>query len=383
MHKITKKHGTKNMRKILKKFAKHQQINPVPIIFLLLFFLSWQYSGMSFIFVGNEVITRFIRDGVMVLALLIPITAGMGINFAVTIGAISAQIGLIAIIILQVEGFKGMIMAGLLALLIAFFMGWIMGLILNRVKGKEMITTIIIGFLGNGIYQFIFLVGYGTFIKALNTEIMLSRGVGVRNMVDLAEYRNILDNIWVFQVGGIIIPLFMIMLVISFCLVVTYIMNTRMGQKFRAVGEDMEVSSSIGIDVDKTRIQAMIISTIIACFGQLIYLQNIGMLNVYTAHLNSDIFSAAALLAGGASIKNAQVRHAILGVFLFHSLFIVSPQAGQNLFGNAALGEYFRSFIAYGTIAIALVFNLRDKAPGLELCINTAELTTSGGKDCR
>ncbi len=360
-----------------------RQINPVPIIFLLLFFLSWQYSGMSFIFVGNEVITRFIRDGVMVLALLIPITAGMGINFAVTIGAISAQIGLIAIIILQVEGFKGMIMAGLLALLIAFFMGWIMGLILNRVKGKEMITTIIIGFLGNGIYQFIFLVGYGTFIKALNTEIMLSRGVGVRNMVDLAEYRNILDNIWVFQVGGIIIPLFMIMLVISFCLVVTYIMNTRMGQKFRAVGEDMEVSSSIGIDVDKTRIQAMIISTIIACFGQLIYLQNIGMLNVYTAHLNSDIFSAAALLAGGASIKNAQVRHAILGVFLFHSLFIVSPQAGQNLFGNAALGEYFRSFIAYGTIAIALVFNLRDKAPGLELCINTAELTTSGGKDCR
>ncbi|KUG05112.1 abc transporter integral membrane protein [hydrocarbon metagenome] len=340
-----------------------KKLNPVPSIFLLLFLVSWYYSGMSFTFVGNEVITRFIRDGVLVLALLIPILAGMGINFAVTIGAISAQIGLLIIIMWQIEGITGIILAGGLSLGIAFVMGWIIGIVLNRVKGKEMITTIIIGFLGNGIYQFIFLVGYGTFIKAINTEIMLSRGVGVRNMVDLAAYRNILDNIWVIHLGGISIPLFMIMVVLSFCLVVTYIINTRMGQKFKAVGEDMDKSAAIGIDVDRTRIQAMIISTIIACIGQLIYLQNIGMLNVYTAHLNSDIFSAAALLAGGASVKSARVRHAILGVFLFHSLFIVSPQAGQNLFGNAALGEYFRSFIAYGTIAIALIFNVRDKAP--------------------
>jgi simple sugar transport system permease protein len=83
------------------------------------------------------------------------------------------------------------------------------------------------------------------------------------------------------------------------------------------------------------------------------------MLNVYTAHLNSDIFSCAALLAGGATITHVKIRHALLGIIFFHALFIVSPQAGQNVFHNAALGEYFRSFVAYGTIAFALIMNMR------------------------
>jgi simple sugar transport system permease protein len=85
------------------------------------------------------------------------------------------------------------------------------------------------------------------------------------------------------------------------------------------------------------------------------------MLNVYTGHLNHDVFSSAALLAGGATLKSAGVRHVLSGILLFHFLFIVSPQAGQNLFGNAALGEYFRSFVAYGTIAIALMISLKRK----------------------
>jgi hypothetical protein len=89
------------------------------------------------------------------------------------------------------------------------------------------------------------------------------------------------------------------------------------------------------------------------------------MLNVYTAHLNTDIFSCAALLAGGATVTRAKVRHALIGIVLFHTLFVVSPQAGQNLFGNPALGEYFRSFVAYGTIAVALILNAKnsDKLP--------------------
>jgi len=332
----------------------------VPFIFILLSSLGLFFSGMSPVFVCNEVITRFIRDGVLVLALLVPIAAGMGINFAVTIGAISAQMGLLVVIILQIPGFFGFMMAGFFSVVIALCLGYIIGRALNRVKGREMITTIIIGFLGNGIYQLIFLAGYGTFIKPLNQEILLSRGTGVRNMVDLVAYRNIMDQIWLLEIGGIIIPLFMILLVLAFCLAIAYLMNSRLGQKFKVVGEDIHKAETLGLDVNRIRIQAMVISTVTASLGQLIFLQNMGMLNVYTAHLNSDIFSAAALLAGGATIKHANIRNVILGVFLFHSLFIVSPQAGQNLFGNASLGEYFRSFVAYGTIALALILNLRE-----------------------
>ncbi len=332
----------------------------VPIFFLLLSAFSLYFSGMGSGFVLNEVLTRFIRNGVLVLAMLVPIAAGMGINFAVTIGAICAQIGFLSVIILQKPGLTGLFLAMLISVLIAAGLGYMIGKVLNRVKGREMITTFIMGFLANGIYQFIFLTGYGTVIKPLNKEILLSRGVGIRNMVDLVSYRNLMDEIWRLQIGSIELPIFMILLILFFCLAMTYLMNTRLGQHFKIVGEDMEKAAVLGLDVDRIRIQAMIISTVIACLGQLIFLQNMGMLNVYTAHQNSDIFSAAALLAGGATIKQARVRNAILGIFLFHSLFIVSPQAGQNLFGNPALGEYFRSCIAYGTIALALIFNLRS-----------------------
>ena len=34
---------------------------------------------------------------------------------------------------------------------------------------------------------------------------------------------------------------------------------------------------------------------------------------------------------------------------------LVAPSAGKNLFGDAAIGEYFRVFISYGVIALALV----------------------------
>ena len=35
-------------------------------------------------------------------------------------------------------------------------------------------------------------------------------------------------------------------------------------------------------------------------------------------------------------------------------MFIMSPEIGLSLFGNALLGEYFRTFMVYGVIGLAL-----------------------------
>lgn len=35
-------------------------------------------------------------------------------------------------------------------------------------------------------------------------------------------------------------------------------------------------------------------------------------------------------------------------------MFIISPEIGQSLFGQALLGEYFRTFMVYGVIGLAL-----------------------------
>lgn len=336
--------------------------NPVTPVFVVLSLAALALSGMRPVFICNEVITRFIRDGVMVLALIIPITAGMGLNFAIVVGAICAQVGLILAIDYQLGGLESLVLIIVVGVSLSILLGYLIGLCLNRARGREMITTILIGFLATGMYQLIFMVGYGTIITPHNREIMLSRGIGIRNMVDLDLFRNLLDSIWVFRLGEIEVPLFMLLIVCLMAMVVKYILHTRLGRHFAAVGFSGDRVEAIGLDPRLIRIKAIILSTVIACLGHIIFIQNIGMLNVYTAHLNTDIFSCAALLAGGATVSRAKVRHALIGIVLFHTLFVVSPQAGQNLFGNPALGEYFRSFVAYGTIAVALILNTREKA---------------------
>lgn len=336
-----------------------RRVNIVPAVFLVLTGAALYYSGLSPAFVAGEVITRFIRDGVMVLALVIPVTAGMGLNFAITVGALAAQVGIVLAVDHGLHGISGLLAITVVGVALSLVFGWLIGLVLNRVRGKEMIATMIIGFLATGIYQLVFMVGYGTIIRPANQEMMLSRGIGIRNMVDLEPFRNIMETFWVVQAGPLEFPLFMIMVVLGFAGLIAYIMRSRLGRQFKAVGEGIERAEMLGIDARAVRIKAIVLSTVLACLGHIIFTQNIGMLNVYTAHMNTDIFACAALLAGGASILNARVDQALLGVLLFHSLFVVSPQAGQNIFANAALGEYFRSFVAYGTIAFSLIMSTR------------------------
>ena len=99
----------------------------------------------------------------------------------------------------------------------------------------------------------------------------------------------------------------------------------------------------------------------------IIFLQNMGTLNTYNSHNQIGMFSAAALLVGGASVSKANIRNVFLGVILFHLMFYVSPYAGKNLIGEAQLGEYFRVFVSYGVITLSLVlYELKKKRDKLE-----------------
>ena len=150
-----------------------------------------------------------------------------------------------------------------------------------------------------------------------------------------------------------------------FCLFIIWFRRTKLGQDMRAIGQDMAVADSAGIPVERTRIIAIVISTVLACFGQIIFLQNIGTMNTYNSHDQAGMFAIAAILIGGASVSRATIANVFVGVVLFHLMFVVSPMAGKELIGQAQLGEYFRVFVSYGIIALALVLHAwkrqRDK----------------------
>lgn len=125
----------------------------------------------------------------------------------------------------------------------------------------------------------------------------------------------------------------------------------------RAIGQDIEVSKSSGIAADRTRILAIVISTILAGIGQLIFLQNIGTMNTYNSHEQIGMFAIAALLIGGATVSKASIPNALSGVILFHTMFVLAPRAGKELIGSAQIGEYFRVFVSYGIIALVLILH--------------------------
>ena len=386
--------------------------NAVTIMFVLLCIVCLYFSGLTVPYVMYELFGRLSRNAFIVLALILPIVAGMGINFAVTIGAMAAQVAALWVVEWGISGLSGFLLAMAMTVPLAAFFGFLIGKLLNNMKGQEMIGGLILGYFANGLYQLLFLFIFGNLIPLEAPGLVIKGSTGVANTIDLSTDRGFkyaLDGLWRVEFGTglyILCGILLVMAVVNFllkkkdlkktvttvaiygglCLVyqipavkaifamvqipmATFIlvgllcifnnalMKTRLGQQFRAVGQNRTVANVSGINVNKVRLIAITISTVLAGWGQLIFVQNMGSFQTYGAHEQVGLYAGAAILVGGASIKKATNAQAMLGCILFHLLFILAPSAGKNLFGDAAIGEYFRVFISYGVIALALVMH--------------------------
>ena len=392
-----------DIREILQK-------NAVTVMFVVLCIIGLICSGQTVSYVMYELFGRLSRNAFIVLALIIPIVAGMGINFAITIGAMAAQIAALWVIEWGISGLTGFLVAMLMTMPIAAFFGYLIGKLMNKMKGQEMIGGLILGYFANGLYQLLFLFIFGNLIPLKAPGLVIKGSTGVANTIDLSTDRGFkyaLDGLLrvsfstavlvicgimavgalvmfamkkmekkkAFTYGGICVaaivvaqlpfvknifsmvtvPMITFFVVGLLCIFNNALMKTKIGQQFRAVGQNRTVANASGINVDRVRVIAIVISTVLAGWGQLIFVQNMGSFQTYGAHEQVGLYAGAAILVGGASIKKATNGQALLGCILFHLLFIVAPSAGKNLFGDAAIGEYFRVFISYGVIALALV----------------------------
>lgn len=392
-----------DIREILQK-------NAVTVMFVVLCVVGLICSGQTVPYVMYELFGRLSRNAFIVLALIIPIVAGMGINFAITIGAMAAQIAALWVIEWGISGLPGFLVAMLMTMPIAAFFGFLIGKLMNKMKGQEMIGGLILGYFANGLYQLLFLFIFGNLIPLKAPGLVIKGSTGVANTIDLSTDRGFkyaLDGLLrvsfstaVLIICGIIavgalamfamkkmekkkaftyagvcaaaiaaaqlpfvkavfsmvtVPMVTFFVVGLLCIFNNALMKTKIGQQFRAVGQNRTVANASGINVDRVRVIAIVISTVLAGWGQLIFVQNMGSFQTYGAHEQVGLYAGAAILVGGASIKKATNSQALLGCILFHLLFIVAPSAGKNLFGDAAIGEYFRVFISYGVIALALV----------------------------
>jgi simple sugar transport system permease protein len=293
--------------------------------------------------------------------------AGMGLNFGMTLGAMAGEIGLILVADWQIWGIPGLILAAIISIPLSVALGLLCGSLLNRAKGREMITSFIISFFINGLYQLVVLYMMGPIIPIKHFSIMLPRGYGIRNTVSLLNMRQSIDNLLAINIGNVKIPVLTLLIIAGLCFFIIWFRKTKLGQDMRAVGQDMDVARDAGINVDKTRIISIVMSTVFAGFGMILYLQNMGNLATYSSHSQIGMFAIAALLVGGASVDRASIGNVFLGVILFHLMFIVAPLAGAKITGDSMIGEYFRVFISYGVITVALIMyeTKKRKAKGM------------------
>ena len=329
--------------------------NSVPLMFILICAVCIPVSGFSPGYLLNEILTRMGRNAFLILSLLIPIMAGMGLNFGMTLGAMAGQIGLIFAADWQIWGIPGMILAMIISIPISILLGFMCGKLLNMAKGREMVTSYIISFFMNGLYQLVVLYMMGSIIPIIHSSIKLPRGYGIRNTVSLLHMRQSLDNLLAIRIGGVKIPVLTLIITGLLCRCMLWFSKTKLGQDMRAVGQDMDVAGDAGIKVERTRIIAIVMSTVLAGIGMVIYLQNMGNISTYSSHTQIGMFCIAALLVGGASVDKASIGNVFLGVTLFHLMFIVAPSAGAKITGDSMIGEYFRVFISYGVITVALI----------------------------
>lgn len=455
--------------------------NKVVLLFLVLCIGATIASKQSLSYVFTELFTRISRNAFIILSLIIPVVAGLGLNFGIVIGAMSAQIALFLTTYWGLTGVSGFLLTALLATPISAFFGFLVGKLFNHMKGNEMIGGLVLGYFADGIYQLIFLFIFGGVIAMNNPTLMIPTGIGVKNTIDLKDtVKYALDTVpmlaiievgfYLFVIGricslilalvkketvkwksfilsiaaGLVVygltfigpveaflskdrlplvsavelgclavalwnigrmvaakirkeqefntkktlvnlsitaviyvlsyipqietilraiqlPVMTYLCIGALCMFNNLLLKTRLGQNMRTVGQSRVAANAAGINVDRTRIIAMIFSTVLASWGQLIYLQNVGTMSTYGAHTQVGQFAIAALLVGGASVQKANNKQALLGLVLFHTLFIVAPKAGNELFGDAAIGEYFRVFVSYGVIAMALAMHAWKK----------------------
>lgn len=329
--------------------------NSVPLMFILICAVCIPISGFSPAYLLNEILTRMGRNTFLILSLLIPIMAGMGLNFGMTLGAMAGEIGLILVADWQIWGIPGIILAMIISIPISVLLGLMCGKLLNMAKGREMVTGYIISFFMNGLYQLVVLYMMGSIIPIIHSSIKLPRGYGIRNTVSLLHMRQYIDNLFAIHIGSVKIPVLTLLITGLLCLFIIWFRKTKLGQDMRAAGQDMEVARDAGIKVERTRIIAIVMSTVFAGLGMVIYLQNMGNLSTYSSHTQIGMFCIAALLVGGASVDKASIGNVFLGVILFHLMFIVAPSAGAKITGDSMIGEYFRVFISYGVITLALI----------------------------
>lgn len=326
-------------------------------LFLLSLFMAAPLVGVKISTSISDTIVRFGRNGVMVLAMVPMIRSGCGLNFGLPLGIIGGIIGILISIELELSGMRGFLTALGLGVAFAAVLGWAYGILLNLVKGDEMMIATYVGFSSVAFMCMAWL------LLPFKSKAMVwgLGGTGLRTTISMDQYwSNILSDFLSFTFWGQIFPTGMILFFVFMCFLIWLFFRTRTGQAMSAVGQNPEFARASGVDTDKMRILSVMLSTIIGAVGIIVYAQSYGFVQLYMAPLFMAFPAVAAVLLGGASLSRVSIGHVLIGAFLFQGLLTMTPSVINSALSGIDISEVLRVIVSNGMIIYALTRKSRE-----------------------
>jgi simple sugar transport system permease protein len=327
--------------------------------FLVLLFILTPFVGVRFDTSINDVIVRFGMNGILVLSLVPMVKSGCGLNFGLQLGVIAGILGAVTSIEMNKTGFTGFFTAVGIAIFFAVVFGFLYGLLLNKTKGDEMVVATYVGFSSISFMCIMWLI---LPFKSPNM-IWAYGGSGLRTTINTQGYWfHILTDFFQFNIGGhIVFPTGTILFFALLTFLVWAFFRTKMGTAMSVVGSNPEYAKSCGVNVNKMRIISVILSTVIAAIGIIVFQESFGFIQLYLAPLYMPFPAIAALLLGGASVEKVSIKNVIIGVFLFQSILTMTPSVVNNII-KTDMSEAIRIIVSNGMIVYALTRTMRVRS---------------------
>lgn len=304
----------------------------------------------------SDSLVRIGMNGLLVLAMLPTLASGTGLNFALPLGIVCGLMGGVISMNGNLTGWGGFLAALAVGVPLALVVGFLYALLLDKVRGQEMMVGTYVGFsIVSAMCIFWVMAPFRNPLL-----IFAIGGKGLRYTLTLGNhFGKILNSLWAFSVLGVTVPVGLLVFFAAFCLLAWLFFRSRTGLAMITVGQNPMYAVSSGINVDAMRHAGTILSTVLAAIGILVYAQSYGFLQLYTAPLYMAFPAVAAVLIGGATLRNASVGHVIIGTILFHTLLTIALPVTQTVLQGADVSEIARMIISNGMILYALT-----RAPG-------------------
>ena len=121
----------------------------------------------------------------------------------------------------------------------------------------------------------------------------------------------------------------------------------------KAVGANEKFARATGINIDRERIKSVVLSSVLAAVGIIIYQQSFGFIQLYLAPFYMAFPAIAAILIGGASVNKATIINVIIGTFLFQGILTMTPSVVNGII-KTDMSETIRIIVSNGMILYAL-----------------------------